>query len=413
MTKSIRTTFAGSQGQELAARLDLPDGALRGYALFAHCFTCTKDILAAKRVAQGLAAKGIGVLRFDFTGLGSSQGEFENTDFSSNVKDLKAAADHLRRSFEAPNILIGHSLGGAAVLAVAGEIEEVKAVATIGAPADVGHVLAHFGGHLHEINEKGAAEVKLAGRTFTIRREFIEDVTAQRLEYRIASLKKALLVMHSPIDEIVGIEHAGRIFAAAKHPKSFVSLDSADHLVSRESDARFVAEMIAAWASRFVRDAVPADSGHESVVVTETGLGKFQNLVVAGPHQIIADEPVSVGGLDTGPTPYDFLAAALGACTTMTLRMYADRKKLALGKVSVDVHHGKVAAAHCEDCGEVAEGRSGRIDRLVRVISVEGGVSTELGDKLLEIAGKCPVHRTLEAGSAIVTRLATGGTVEK
>jgi uncharacterized OsmC-like protein/alpha-beta hydrolase superfamily lysophospholipase len=413
MTKSIRTTFAGAHGHELAARLDLPEGTARGYALFAHCFTCTKDILAAKRIAQGLASKGIGVLRFDFTGLGSSEGEFENTDFSSNLEDLRAAADHLRRSFKAPDILIGHSLGGAAVLAVAGEIEEVKAVATIGAPADVGHVLAHFGGRLNEINEKGEAEVKLAGRSFTIRREFIEDVTAHRLEYRIASLKKALMVMHSPIDQIVGIEHASRIFAAAKHPKSFVSLDDADHLVSREEDARFVADMIAAWAGRFVADAVPEDASHDRVVVSETGVGKYQNVVVAGPHQMLADEPASVGGLDSGPTPYDFLAAALGACTTMTLRMYADHKKLSLGKVSVEVSHGKVAAAHCEDCGEVAEGRSGRIDRFERVISVDGEVSAELGEKLVEIAGKCPVHRTLEAGSAVVTRLAPAADARK
>lgn len=406
MAKSVRTHFSGSYGQKLSARLDLPEGLVRGYALFAHCFTCTKDILAAKRIAEGLAAKGIGVLRFDFTGLGSSEGEFENTNFTSNVADLKAAADHMRDTFAAPDILIGHSLGGAAVLAVASEIPEVKAVATIGAPADVGHVLAHFEAHRDDIERDGVAEVKLAGRTFRISREFIEDATAQRLEDKIANLKRALLVMHSPIDQVVGIENASQIFAAARHPKSFVSLDTADHLVSRDGDARYVAEVIGAWAARFVREELPADSSHERVVVSETGLGKFQNMVVAGPHHLIADEPTSVGGNDSGPTPYDLLSAALGACTTMTLRMYADRKKMTLGKVSVDVRHGKVAVQHCEDCGEVAEGRNGRIDRFERVISVDGEVSAEIADKLIEIAGKCPVHRTLEAGSAVVTRLA-------
>ena len=406
MSKTQRATFAGANGEQLAARLDLPSGEIRGYALFAHCFTCTKDILAAKRIAQGLARHGIGVLRFDFTGLGHSEGEFANTNFSSNVADLKAAADYLRETFAAPDILIGHSLGGAAVLAVAGEIAEVKAVATIGAPSDVGHVLAQFGGHVDEINEKGEAEVVLAGRNFTIRREFIEDATAQRLEDKIARLGRALLVLHSPIDQTVGVDNAGQIFQAAKHPKSFVSLDKADHLLSREEDARYVSDIIAAWAGRFVRQDVSADATHDAVIVSETGLGKFQNTVVAGRHQLLADEPVSVGGLDSGPTPYDFLSAALGACTAMTLRLYAGHKKLALGRVSVAVSHGKVATDHCADCGEAAEGRSGKIDRFERVISVEGDVDPAVRDKLIEIAGKCPVHRTLEHTSAVVTRVA-------
>ena len=401
-----RAKFPGADGQMLAARLDLPSGTVRGYALFAHCFTCTKDILAAKRIAQGLARHGIGVLRFDFTGLGHSEGEFANTNFSSNVADLKAAADFMRQSLAAPDVLIGHSLGGAAVLAVASEIPEIKGVVTIGAPADVGYVLHQFGGHVDEINEKGEAEVQLASRTFTVRREFIEDATRQKLEDKIAKLGKALLVMHSPIDQTVGVENAGEIFMAAKHPKSFVSLDRADHLLSGEADARYVADIIAAWAGRLVESGLDVDSAHEAVIVSETGLGKFQNTVVAGRHQLIADEPISVGGLDSGPTPYDFLSAALGACTAMTLRMYAARKKLILGRVSVDVMHGKVAADHCSDCGEAAEGGGGKIDRFERVISVEGEIDEALRDKLVEIAGKCPVHRTLEHASAVVTRVA-------
>lgn len=405
MSNTQRATFTGAQGQKLAARLDLPSGTVRGYALFAHCFTCTKDILAAKRIAQGLARYGIGVLRFDFTGLGHSEGEFANTDFSSNVADLKSAADYLRETFAAPTILIGHSLGGAAVLAVAGEIPEVKAVATIGAPSDVGHVLAQFGAHVDEINDKGEAEVALAGRNFTIRREFIEDATQQQLEDKIGRLGRALLVMHSPIDQTVGIDNASRIFKAAKHPKSFISLDNADHLLSREADARYVADMIAAWAGRFVEQDVKTDATYEAVVVSETGLGRFQNTVSAGRHQLLADEPTSVGGLDTGPTPYDYLSAALGACTAMTLRMYAGHKKMQLGLISVEVSHGKVAADHCADCGEAADGRGGKIDRFERVISVEGEVDEALRDKLVEIAGKCPVHRTLEHTSAVVTRV--------
>ena len=409
MTTSIRANFPGAYGSQLSARLDLPAGPVRAYALFAHCFTCTKDILAAKRIAQGLAQQGIGVMRFDFTGLGSSEGEFASTNFSSNVTDLKLAADYMREKFAAPTILIGHSLGGAAVLAVASEIPEVKAVATIGAPSDVGHVLHQFGTHIDEIEEKGEAAVQLAGRPFTIRREFIEDARKQTLADKIAGLKRALLVLHSPIDQTVGVENAGEIFGAAKHPKSFISLDNADHLVSRAEDAAYVSTIISAWASRFVAADEGADAAHEAVVVSETGLGKFQNSVIAGRHRLLADEPKSVGGLDSGPSPYDFLSVALGTCTAMTLRMYADRKKLLLGKVSVEVSHGKVPAAHCEDCGEAAEGRSGKIDRFERVISVDGDVAPELADKLVEIAGKCPVHRTLEASSAVVTRIKDGG----
>ena len=405
MSNSIKATFPGADGQQLAARLDLPTGPVRAYALFAHCFTCTKDILAAKRIAQGLAGQGFGVLRFDFTGLGSSEGEFANTNFSSNVQDLKAAIAYLREKFDAPSVLIGHSLGGAAVLAVAGDVPEVKAVATIGAPSDVGHVLHQFGAHIDEIRDKGEAEVKLAKRTFRIKREFIEDAEGQKLRDRISAMKNALLVLHSPIDQTVSIDSAGEIFAAAKHPKSFVSLDTADHLVSGAEDAAYVASIISAWAGRFVESNLTEEPKHEAVVVRETGLGRFQNHVAIGRHQLLADEPKSVGGLDSGPSPYDYLSAALGTCTAMTLRMYASRKKMALGPVTVEVSHGKVPAEHCTDCGEAAEGRGGKIDRFERLISVEGDVEPEVRDKLVEIAGKCPVHRTLENASAVVTRI--------
>lgn len=409
MTTTQRAMFTGANGDKLAARLDLPPGPVRGYAIFAHCFTCSKDLLAAKRIAQGLARHGIGVLRFDFTGLGHSEGEFSNTHFSSNMADLRAAADYLRGAFAAPEILIGHSLGGAAVLATAKDIPEVKAVATIGAPSDVRHVLEQFGGHLDEISARGEAEVELGGRPFTIRQDFIEDASNHKLEAMISRLDRALLVLHSPVDQIVGIENASQIFKAAKHPKSFVSLDRADHLLSDAADAEYVADIISAWAGRFVAREARDDTTHEAVVVSETGVGKFQNTVVVGRHQLLADEPEAVGGLDSGPTPYDYLSAALGACTAMTLRMYANHKKLALGRISVTVRHGKVASDHCDDCGAAVAGKAGKIDQFERVISVEGDVEASLREKLVEIAGKCPVHRTLEHQSAVVTKVALNG----
>jgi putative redox protein len=406
-TGIIRITFAGSLGYELAARLDLPQAGVRAYALFAHCFTCTKDILAARHIAAKLASLGIAVLRFDFTGLGSSEGEFQNTNFSSNVEDLVAAANHLRRHYRAPAILIGHSLGGAAVLAAAHRIPEAKAVVTINAPSDVAHVLQHFQAHLDEIERDGVANVTLAGRTFPISRGLVKDANGQALGQHVANLRKALLVMHAPRDQIVGIEHATAIFTAAKHPKSFVSLDTADHLLSDNQDASYAAEVLAAWASRYLpQDEENAgEDRYDRVVVAETGAGKFQNAIAAGRHRLLADEPASVGGLDSGPSPYDYLAAALGSCTSMTLRIYAEHKQFTLGRITVVVRHAKLPAEHCEDCGEAAEGRTGKIDRFERVISVEGGVDAAMADKLIEIANRCPVHRTLESRSAVVTRV--------
>ncbi len=409
--RALKVEFDGAHGAKLAARLDLPSGPVRCFALFAHCFTCSKDIAAARNIASALVEEGIGVLRFDFTGLGGSGGDFASTDFSSNVEDLKHAAEYLRREHEAPQLLIGHSLGGAAVLSVAGELEEVRAVATIGAPADVAHVLKNMDGSLEEIESAGQGTVVLADRTFTIRREFVEDARMQRLEAKIAHLGKALMVMHAPLDDVVGIGNATDIFVAAKHPKSFVSLDQADHLLSREQDAAYAARVIATWAERYIEplprdDKAPAGKG---VRVAETGLGSFQSRVTTGAHAFLADEPEAVGGLDSGPSPYDFLSTALGACTVMTLRMYADRKKLPVGRITTSVLHGKVHAQDCEDCGGELKARGGRIDRFERCISIEGDLEEATRQRLLEIADKCPVHRTLEAGAAVVTRLEPEG----
>ncbi|WP_306118115.1 MULTISPECIES: alpha/beta fold hydrolase [unclassified Roseitalea] len=404
-----KRTFPSHAGDMLAARFDRPDGPVRGHALFAHCFTCTKDIIAARRIAANLARLGVAVLRFDFTGLGSSEGEFANTSFVSNVADLVAAADHMRQSGQAPMLLIGHSLGGTAVLAAAGDIPEVAGVVTIGAPADAEHVLESFKADIGTIEREGEGEVTLAGRTFRIGRQFVEAARQTSLEDRIGKLRTSLMIMHSPLDETVGIDNATRIFMAAKHPKSFVSLDKADHLLTSADDAEFVAQVIAGWASRLLPTDTPQGfDAIEHVRVSETGDSKFQNAVQAGRHRFFADEPASAGGTDTGPSPYDFLSAALGACTSMTLRIYAQFKKLDLGRVTVDVSHAKVHARDCADCTEESKNGKGKIDRFERVITVDGNVPPELADKLEEIANKCPVHRTLEAHATVVTRVETG-----
>jgi uncharacterized OsmC-like protein/alpha/beta superfamily hydrolase len=400
-----KVMFPGSRDSLLAARLDLPAGPPVAYALFAHCFTCTKDIFAASRIAAELADHGIAVMRFDFTGLGSSEGEFANTDFSSNTDDLRCAADWLRANHQAPQILIGHSLGGAAALVAAADIPEVSAVATIGAPADVAHVAHLFAESLDEIQALGRASVTLAGRGFTIRREFLDDLQRHRVLDAVAELPAALLVLHSPADATVGFENATAISAASRRPASFVALDHADHLLTRRADAVFAAQVIATWAMRFIADErqiAPAPAATAQVVVAETTQGPFLNHVVAGQHRFLADEPVSIGGFDAGPAPYDLLAAALGACTSMTLRMYADRKQLPLDRVTVEVGHGKV---HAADCSECVDGRTGQVDRFERTIHLEGALDDDQRRRLLEIANKCPVHRTLEASSVIATRL--------
>lgn len=396
-----RFQFPGSGGQ-LAAALDTPEGPIRAYALFAHCFTCGKDVLAAKRIAVALAAKNIAVLRFDFTGLGSSEGDFANSTFSSNVADLVHAADHLRKTYEAPALLIGHSLGGAAILAAAGQIAEAKAVVTIGAPSDPTHVTGQFADSIEKIRKEGQAEVSLAGRPFTIKREFLDDVAEHSLMEHITKLHKPLLVMHSPTDDTVGIDNATRIFVAAKHPKSFVSLSDADHLLSDRRDAAYVADVITAWASRYL-DARTADDkasdAPREVVVRETRNGKFQQMVSVGRHRLLADEPVAAGGDDTGLAPYDLLLAGLGACTSMTMRLYAERKALPLERTTVTLRHNKI---HAEDCAE-CETKTGMLDQIERVITMEGALDAEQRKRLLEIADKCPVHRTLTSEVRILT----------
>ncbi|MGB8399161.1 alpha/beta fold hydrolase [Bradyrhizobium sp.] len=402
-----RFQFTGSEGHELAAALDTPEGPVHATALFAHCFTCGKDVLAARRIASALAATGIAVLRFDFTGLGSSEGDFANSTFSSNIADLVRAADHLRETRMAPSILIGHSLGGSAILAAAGQIPEAKAVVTIAAPSDPAHVTNLFKDRIEDIRRHGEVEVALAGRPFRIKREFLDDIAEHGLMAQVAKLHKALLVMHSPTDDTVGIDNATQIFVAARHPKSFVSLAGADHLLSGKRDAAYVADVIAAWAERYLDPvaAAPlasAGEGPRHVVVRETRDSEFQQTVTIGPHHMLADEPAAVGGEDSGPGPYEFLLAGLGACTSMTMRLYADRKSLPLERVTVTLRHGKI---HAEDCAE-CETRTGMLDQIDRVISIEGALDADQRRRLMEIADKCPVHRTLTSEIRIVTKAA-------
>jgi uncharacterized OsmC-like protein/pimeloyl-ACP methyl ester carboxylesterase len=402
-----RFQFTSSEGHQLAAALDLPEREPAAYALFAHCFTCGKDVLAAKRIAVALAARGIAVLRFDFTGLGSSEGDFANSTFSSNVADLVRAADHLRETRKSPAILIGHSLGGAAILAAAAQIPDAKAVITIAAPSDPAHVTGLFNDRVADIRKHGEVEVSLAGRPFHIKREFLDDIAEQGLIAHVTKLHKALLIMHAPTDETVGIDNATRIFVAAKHPKSFVSLAGADHLLTGKRDAAYVADVIAAWATRYVdlfgtEQAVDVGEMPRNVVVRETRTGKFQQTISVGPHRMLADEPIAAGGEDTGPGPYDLLLAGLGACTSMTMRLYADRKSLPLERVTVTLKHSKIHAQDCAEC----ETKAGMLDQVDRVIAMEGNLDAEQRKKLMEIADKCPVHRTLTSEIHIVTHAA-------
>ena len=401
--KTEKFTFTGHAGHALAARLDMPVGPHLATALFAHCFTCSKDIVAARRIAARLAGLGIAVLRFDFTGLGHSEGEFENTHFSSNVEDIVQAAKTLSDRDMSPSLLIGHSLGGAAILKAASLLPDTKAVVTIGAPADPAHVVENFREALPRIRAEGSAEVSLGGRTFRVSEDFIEDVNTSELETILGKLKPALLVLHAPRDEVVSIDNAARIFMAAKHPKSFITLDDADHLITRPEDAEYVAEVIAAWATRYVELTPPAPppGAPEGIVrANEADPRGFLQDIQSGPnHHAYADEPLAYGGTNKGMSPYGFLSAGLAACTSMTIRMYARRKGWPLDHVRVDVSHDKVHAQDAET------GTRDRVDQFQREICLDGVLDADQRARLLEIADRCPVHRTLEGSSKVMTKL--------
>lgn len=418
--------FTGVHGGELSGVLEVPDGPAEAWALFAHCFTCGKDSLAASRIGRALARRGIGVLRYDFTGLGESGGDFVDATFSSDVDNLVAAADVLRERGDAPGLLVGHSLGGAAVIAAADRIPEVKAVATINAPAHPDHVGHVFDEAADELAAQGQASVRIGGRSFTVRQELLDDLGGQAQQDRVASLDAALLVLHAPADEVVGVADAGELFGQARHPKSFVALDGADHLLSSPADSQYAADVIAAWASRYLLAEEPGTdeeptvssatataaatgttpaNANGAVVVRETGDGPFVQQVHAGRHTWLTDEPSAIpGGTDAGPTPYDQLLAGLGACTAMTLRMYATRKELPLERVSVTLTQQRV---HGDDLSASVDGGEDCVRQFTREVTLEGDLTDEQCESLLRIADRCPVHRTIEGGVQVVTTLAT------
>jgi putative redox protein len=403
--KSLNISFLNSRNEKLSARLDLPeDEQPIAYALFAHCFTCTKNIKAAVNIAAALNREKIAVLRFDFTGLGQSEGDFADTNFTTNVADLVAAAKFLEREYQAPQIIIGHSLGGAAILQAAAKINSLKAVVTIAAPHDPGHVTHLFAMMRDQIENNGAAEVNLAGRRFTIKKQFLEDLEMQQLDTHIKELKTALLVMHSPRDTTVAIDNAAKIYQAAKHPKSFVSLDDADHLLLHEKDSLYVGMMIAAWSRRYI-DIPEVKTSAEVVidnrVTTSTDNQGFFTELFANGHAMMADEPKEYGGTDRGPSPYEYLLAALGACTSMTLQMYARHKKIPLERAVVRLSHEKI---HAKDCGH-CDATDGKIDRMEREVELIGALDDNQRQRLLEIAERCPVHKTLHSKVDIISKL--------
>lgn len=396
-----RLTFEGATGARLSARLELPaDEQPLAYAIFAHCFTCTKNYKAPVNISRALAQAHIAVLRFDFTGLGESEGDFSDTTFSSNVEDLVAAAEFLEREYGAAAILIGHSLGGAAVLQAAHRVPSCQAVVTINAPSEPKYVARRLKSSLEQIEKCGEAEVVLAGRSFTIKKRFLDDLSAQNMSQVIASLDRALLVFHSPDDAIVSSQNALEIFEAGHEPKSYISLPGADHLLSRAEDSEYVGDVIAAWVARHIGAAEkPADE--EAVppgqVVVRTGLARYHTEIFAGGHALVADEPEKAGGTDTGPTPWGLLMSALGACTTITLRMYADRKEWPLEEIGVRLQHRKLKPAESPS-DEVAQPR---LDEISQTLELVGPLDAAQRERLLEIAHRCPVHKALDAGIVV------------
>lgn len=396
--KSERVKFKNISGHELSGRIDLPFvGRPKAYVLFAHCFTCSKNLKAVDNICAALTRNNMAVLRFDFTGLGQSGGEFEETNFSSNLMDLKSACHFLAEHYEAPQIMIGHSLGGAAVLHASKDLEHVKAVVTVGAPASPIHVKRLIKDEA-ELKEKGEVEVSIGGRPFMLQRQFLEDLEKNDSHQVIKDLKKALLIMHAPQDQVVGIENAAEIYDHAMHPKSFVSLDGMDHLLSEESFSQYVGDLICPWSSRYI-EAQSNEIAPEGEVWTRLSGSDFITEVTAGEHHMLADEPEGVGGSNLGPSPYDYLLSALGACTAMTLRMYASHKKIDLKSVKVKLTHNKV---HNEDT-QNAEGSNKRIDRIMRYIELDGDLTRQQRERLIEIAEKCPVHKTIEGKPQILT----------
>lgn len=403
--KRLKVAFKNNQGHELSAKLELPaDGHPHNYAVFAHCFTCNKNLNAIRNVVNNMTETGFGVLSFDFTGLGESKGDFADTNFSSNLDDIVAAADFLAQEYMAPSLLIGHSLGGAAVLFAGDKIDSVKAIATVGAPSNPEHVQHLIQSNVETIEKEGKAEVNIGGRSFTIKKQFLDDLKKHTLPAIMKTMRKSLLILHSPQDATVGIENAAAIYTAAHHPKSFISLDGADHLMTKKKDSQYVGKMIASWAERYlhIEESTPLRSDAQTMVSIKDKTNKFLTQIQTGRHSLLADEPEDVGGEDLGPSPYQLLTSALGACTAMTMRMYADRKGWEVDEIKVHLNHEKKHSDDCSDC----EKPTSKIDHFERIIEIDSQLDETQRQRLLEIANKCPVHRTLEGDVKIKTRLA-------
>ncbi|WP_026838221.1 bifunctional alpha/beta hydrolase/OsmC family protein [Gillisia sp. JM1] len=397
-----KITFKNKEGIDLKGSIELPENRTpHNFVLFAHCFTCNKNFLAVKNISEALTAKGFGVLRFDFTGLGESEGEFADSNFSGNVEDLVSASSYLEDNYKAPSLLIGHSLGGAAVLFASTLLDSVTAVATIGAPSHIGHVKNLLKNNVDDIQKNGIAEVNIGGRNFNIKKQFLDDLENNDLPDIISKLDKSLLILHSPQDTIVGVHNAEEIYLAARHPKSFISLDGADHLLSNKIDSNYVGDVIGTWANRYLDIPVETELKSNLNVVAHLGPEGFTTQIKAGRHNLIADEPEHLGGNNFGPNPYEYVSAGLAACTSMTIQMYAKRKGWVVDFVETQVIYGREHAIDCEKCEE--EGT--KIDTFKRELIIKGDLDEKQRKRLLEIANKCPVHKTLHSETQIITSL--------
>lgn len=398
-----KVVFLNRENQELKGRLELPlDQKPHNFAIFAHCFTCNKNLSAVKNISRALTANGFGVFRFDFTGLGESDGDFENTNFSGNVDDLISAANFLTENFRAPTVIIGHSLGGTAAIFAASKISAIKAVATIGAPSNPKHVQNLLRSNIDEIKANGKAVVDLGGREFTIKKQFLDDLETQSLPDVAKNLNKALLIIHSPQDSTVEIKNAEEIYVAAKHPKSFVSIDGADHLLLKKEDSLYVGNLIANWTKRYLNipNTETLKTTHQALASLDATDG-FSTQMKVGSHYMMADEPTSFGGNNFGPSPYEYVSAGLSACTAMTIQMYAKRKNWLVENVEVHTSYDTIHAEDCTDC----ENENAKIAVFNREIKLLGDLDDNQVKRLLQIADKCPVHKTLHATVQVITKL--------
>lgn len=402
---TVRLEIENKKGLKLQAYLELPANEKPNhFAIFAHCFSCNSNFNAVKNISRALSNHGFGVLRFDFTGLGKSEGEFAESHFSANVDDLLAVNEYLTNNYKAPELLVGHSLGGAAVIVAGAKLENIKAVATVGAPATVTHVTHLFSHAIEDVAKKGEVKVHIGGRPFKINKEFVNDFSKTDLPEITKKLRKPLLVMHAPFDSVVGIENAHEIYHNAMHPKSFISLDNADHLLSNKADSLYVGNLIGTWADKYFpleENKMIATKGEQLVGHLNLVEDNFTTSIQTKNHSFIADEPAHIGGDDFGPSPYDFLSAALASCTVMTLKMYAERKKWDLQEVFVYITYSK---KHSEDLGIDLE-KPTRLDHLQKKLKFIGNLDDTQKNRLKEIASKCPVHKTLLTTTIIDTQL--------